>query len=439
MDAVGAAIGSNIVSSVALVLVNKRTVAKDGFSFVVVLTGLHFYMCFICCLLLLAFGMLQYKMVRSYTNLLRISAASLASIIFMNLNLSHNSIGFYQVSKLLCIPVSLGLEMMFGMSKEKMNRLLVSSLAMIIGGMFLIIRGEALRSAESLSEVLNVAETIESIEEDPFAETSHYFDHSHLGLLYMLLGVLATSVAQVWFSPLQKELGLNSLQLLFHTSPVMAFCSFVLTPLTEDTDALMKFSLSKGVLGDLLLSSFMAFFLNASNYKVLEMTTPLTYQVVGQVKAVVIIAGGMLFFDKRPNGSIWSGMLLSTAGMVLYYYYKTNKSVNNSSSSIMNQGGNASVSVSTSLKPKSSPAPKEWRDVEPVNVGTRSSSNHDSDNISTTSTKTETVFPHDALLKKEFEAAAKAITHPNCNADPSQAQKLQLYACFKYSEKGAAR
>ena len=38
--------------------------------------------------------------------------------------------------------------------------------------------------------------------------------YNFTGLVYMGLGVICTSVAQVWFAPLQKELNLNSLQLL---------------------------------------------------------------------------------------------------------------------------------------------------------------------------------------------------------------------------------
>lgn len=35
---------------------------------------------------------------------------SLGSVAFMNLNLAYNSVGFYQLSKLSCIPVTLALE-----------------------------------------------------------------------------------------------------------------------------------------------------------------------------------------------------------------------------------------------------------------------------------------------------------------------------------------
>ena len=62
MHILGASAG-NIVSSVALVLANKRAVTMDGFDFMIVLTGLHFYTSFMCCLALLIFGYMQYKQV----------------------------------------------------------------------------------------------------------------------------------------------------------------------------------------------------------------------------------------------------------------------------------------------------------------------------------------------------------------------------------------
>ena len=90
---------TNVVVSVVLVVVNKLTVAGN-FDFMIVLTGLHFYGSFISCLLLLLTGMLHYKAVHNYASLLRIAGASLASIIFMNLNLKYNSVAFYQVSSM---------------------------------------------------------------------------------------------------------------------------------------------------------------------------------------------------------------------------------------------------------------------------------------------------------------------------------------------------
>ena len=167
----------NVISSVGLILSNKQLVNRNGFDFMVVLTGVHFYSSFLCCLLALMFGVLQYKMISNHLYLFRISMASLMSIVFMNLNLAHNSIAFYQISKLCCIPMTLFLESMFGLRKHKLTFSLVLSLSLIVGGMALVSEGE--------------------------------IQYSPAGLVYMALGVVGTSVGQIWFAPLQKELGLN--------------------------------------------------------------------------------------------------------------------------------------------------------------------------------------------------------------------------------------
>ena len=128
----------NIMSSVGLILSNKQLVEWHNFNYMVVLTGIHFYTCFLCCLLALLFGVLHYKMISNHVHLLRISMASLISIIFMNLNLAHNSVAFYQVSKLCCIPVTLFIESIFGMRKQQLTVMLVLSLLLIMGGMALV-------------------------------------------------------------------------------------------------------------------------------------------------------------------------------------------------------------------------------------------------------------------------------------------------------------
>ncbi len=92
-------VGANIASSVTLILTNKWIVLKENFGHMTILSCLHFYFSFFICGILLMLGVFQYKAVSNFGSLLRISLGSLASIVFMNLNLAHNSVGFYQLSK----------------------------------------------------------------------------------------------------------------------------------------------------------------------------------------------------------------------------------------------------------------------------------------------------------------------------------------------------
>lgn len=65
--------------SVFLVLVNKQLVSFFNFRFMTVLTGLHFMVAFFSCLIMLLTGHLQYKSVRNYWSIFRISLVSMST------------------------------------------------------------------------------------------------------------------------------------------------------------------------------------------------------------------------------------------------------------------------------------------------------------------------------------------------------------------------
>ena len=69
-------VSGNLLSSVALILVNKRVIAVDNFHFMSVLSGIHFYFSFVSCCVLLATGVIRYKAVNNYVHLLRIALVS---------------------------------------------------------------------------------------------------------------------------------------------------------------------------------------------------------------------------------------------------------------------------------------------------------------------------------------------------------------------------
>jgi len=136
LQAVGVA--GNILSSVVLILANKRIVAVDKFPFMTVLTGMHSNFSFVASCVLLCVGCLKHKAVNNYVSLLRIAAGAVLSIVFMNFNLAANSVGFYQISKLSCIPVTLLLETLLGRRQQALTLRMSLSLASVIFGMAMV-------------------------------------------------------------------------------------------------------------------------------------------------------------------------------------------------------------------------------------------------------------------------------------------------------------
>ena len=91
----------NVVSSVALVLLNKRVFA-GGFYYPMTLSCFHFAFTIVFYQLLAAFNVFSKPAIdMPQKEKFKVAFAGFASIGFMNLSLSTNSVGFYQVRTLL--------------------------------------------------------------------------------------------------------------------------------------------------------------------------------------------------------------------------------------------------------------------------------------------------------------------------------------------------
>lgn len=206
----------------------------------------------------------------------------------MNYSLAHSSIGFYQVSKLLCIPVTLLIETVFGMRQQALSWLLVVGLGLIVCGMVLVTEQE-----------IRVSTT---------------------GVVWALMAVVATSSAQIFFGPLKKGLGLDALQLMFHTAPWLSFGSFASIPLFEDTAQLLRYDFGNtALIYAVLVSCAVAVAFNAVNYVLLGLVSPMTYTVLGHAKTVLIVLAGYLFMDAAPpRPEALLGVTLAMAGVAVY-------------------------------------------------------------------------------------------------------------------------
>ena len=88
----------NVASSVALVLLNKRVFA-GGFYYPMTLSCFHFAFTIIFYQLLAAFDVFKKPAIdMPQTEKFKVAFAGFASIGFMNLSLTYNSVGFYQVA-----------------------------------------------------------------------------------------------------------------------------------------------------------------------------------------------------------------------------------------------------------------------------------------------------------------------------------------------------
>ena len=130
--------------------------------------------------------------------------------------------------------------------------------------------------------------------------------------------MIATAVSQIFTNTYQKSLDCNALQLLHLSAPLIAIGMLIMSPFFDDLKTMNFSFLTTGCIARIskflylffisqLVSYFFIFLLgiscffalgvNITNYLVLGMTSPLTYQVLGHLKTVLIIVLGFVLFN----------------------------------------------------------------------------------------------------------------------------------------------
>eukprot|EP01041_Mallomonas_annulata_P005772 gene5772-11665_t len=287
----------NILSVVGIVICIKYITDIDGYKFMVFLSCLHFLFTAIGSRVMLGLGMFTYSPA-PLSGVLPVAIGSLLSVAFMNLNLAHNSVGLYQLSKLVCIPFTLLVQYFF--YNQSVTKSVVFTLFPITFGV-----GYA---------------------------TIYDLDVNAVGTVFAICAVVATSMAQIFTNTYQKSLDCNAMQLLYHTSPLITIGMAVMCPFFDDVPALLKHEYTTGCIIRILVSCVFALGVNISNYLVLGKTSPLTYQVLGHMKTVLILVLGFTMFHKPVDMRNLTGIVIAMFGVISYTEVRRRQA--NSSSSL---------------------------------------------------------------------------------------------------------
>lgn len=285
-------ITGSVLSSVSLILVNKLLFER-GFNFVFTLTAFHLSLTFLALGMVSRLGYFQpAKMPWSETVMM--AASGVCSIAFMNFSLRFNSVGFYQVTKLLCAPCMVAIQVAY-FSKSFSQQVLTSLAALLLGV-----------AIATLSDVrLNL-----------------------LGSFHGVLAVLSTSLYQIWTNSKQHQHSMSSDQLQHSIALEMSLMCCVLALLTEvfGEHSILTFDGSVSTILLVVLSGVCAIFVNVFTFALIGKTSAVTYQVVGHCKTIMIIASGFFLFPvAAPTLEVLKqafGIVLAMAGAVLYGYYR---------------------------------------------------------------------------------------------------------------------
>jgi solute carrier family 35 protein E3 len=291
--AAAAWIASSIVSSTAIISLNKYISRTYQFDFMTSLTAFHFLATYVLLELMCRMGF--FKRADGYPTRARFTIAffGVGSVVFMNYNLAKNSVGFYQLSKLCNIPTMVVYDLLVNSKRTPPNTL--AALAILLAGVYLY----------SVNDVeLNV-----------------------LGSVIAVIAVILTAAFQLTGQTDQGKYSISGPQLQ-HASALPQFALCLAAALGSEVANQQHTILAHAFcLNELLLialTGVISVSVNVSCFGIIGKTSALTYQVVGHVKTMLILLIGILFFPpKEPVPRLQmlktgAGMLISVVGVVLY-------------------------------------------------------------------------------------------------------------------------
>ncbi|KAK2078119.1 hypothetical protein QBZ16_003987 [Prototheca wickerhamii] len=244
----------------------------------------------------LKFGVFELKTV-AWQKMVPLAAAYVGYIVLCNLNLNLNPVGFYQITKIAVAPAVLAIEAV--VYKKRASPAVGASVG-------LVCLGVGLATVTDPQIASNAA-----------------------GLAAGFGSVAATAMYQIWAGVKQKELGLGSMQLLHQYVPLAAAMLgtlvVVLEPvglMTRAPGTIVGFDYTLPAVLVILLSAALGLLVNLSTFLVIGATSSLTYNVVGHVKTVIILSGGVVFFGDAMPPKKMAGIGVAMLGIVWYSHIK---------------------------------------------------------------------------------------------------------------------
>ncbi|KXZ48558.1 hypothetical protein GPECTOR_27g729 [Gonium pectorale] len=285
-------IALNVFAAVSIVFANKAVFSLYRFHFVTTLTLVHTLFTFV--------GMLVLSRLDFFTpkKLPQVAIAPLALgyvgyIVFNNLSLNLNTVGFYQILKIMIAPAVIVMEfLMFG---KVQNFRIIMAVAVVCVGVGIA----AVTDKVSISNVL--------------------------GVIVGAASVIVTALYQIWAGSKQKELQANSSQLLLAYTPQAIALLVVLVPLFDDVgftnqtvDTVLGYEYSWGAISAIVVSALLGVLVSLSTFLVIGATSSLTYNVVGHFKTVLILTGGCVLFGEDMPWKRFMGICLTMTGIIWY-------------------------------------------------------------------------------------------------------------------------
>ncbi|ORY09916.1 triose-phosphate transporter family-domain-containing protein [Clohesyomyces aquaticus] len=203
-------------------------------------------------------------------------------VVLGNLSLAYNSIGFYQLSKVMTTPTVVFLNFVL-FQKHVTRYMLVAILATCVGVSFTI-NGEA--------------------------KTQLF------GVIVASLAFISTALYQLWIGKKIEDFAVSPPQLLLNQAPISVLLLIPFVPFLDKVPDLS--TVPTNILWSVVGSGVMASTYNLSQFLIIGRTSALTFNIVSHIKTILILSIGWWSEGKILTPREMCGVLLALGGGWVY-------------------------------------------------------------------------------------------------------------------------
>eukprot|EP00040_Diaphanoeca_grandis_P019852 m.105164 g.105164 ORF g.105164 m.105164 type:complete len:327 (+) comp27624_c1_seq1:80-1060(+) len=288
----------NVVAVTGIVVANKKVFNEYHFHFPILLVLIHTVITYMGLRSAALFGLFEMK---AMPVMPRVILAG--SFVFYNcaslINLNYNTVGFYQISKILVTPTVMFIN--YFLYDEGTTTEVKLAVTVMLAGV-------------TMATVTDV-------------------DVTKVGFLIGIGAVLGSGQSQLLIQKKQKELQASANQLLVAYTPFVMVMLSICTPIDKAisehpdftvTEWLQTYGTSDAI-AMVIFSGFFGLLVSLSTFLMIGATSALTYNIVGHLKTVTILTVGVVYFGDSVNSKKLFGIMIALIGVIWYSKIKLDK------------------------------------------------------------------------------------------------------------------
>ncbi|KAL5737303.1 hypothetical protein ACOSP7_030064 [Xanthoceras sorbifolium] len=295
----------NFLVSVGIILTNKFVMGQVGFNFPIFLTLIHYSVAWILLAFFKALSILPVSppsKTTPFSSLFALGVVMSFATGLANTSLKHNSVGFYQMTKIAVTPTIVLAE--FVLFSKTVGYRKVLALVVVSAGV--------------------AVATVTDLEFNLF------------GACVAIAWIIPSGINKILWSNLQQQANWTALALMWKTTPVTVFFLLALMPWLDPPGVLLfKWNINNS--SAILISALLGFLLQWSGALALGATSATSHVVLGQFKTCVILLGGYVLFNSDPGIISICGAVTALCGMSVYTSLNLRESRESSSKQLPKQ------------------------------------------------------------------------------------------------------